>query len=142
MATRLLDQGHTITGNNRTRSKALPLLDRGMLRADSPRQVATASDVTFTMVTNTAALSAVTEGPHGLLAGLSAGKFYVDMSTVSPAASPAPAAKVRETGADMVDAPVSGSASTLQEGKLLIMVGGRSETFEGLKPLLLKSGLR
>ncbi len=140
MVGRLLDQGHTVTGNNRTRSKALPLLDRGMLWADSPREVAAASDVTFTMVANTAALTVVTEGPHGLLAGLSAGKFYVDMSTVSPAVSRALAAKVRETGADMVDAPVSGSVITLQEGKLLVMVGGRTETFERLKPLLLKIG--
>jgi 3-hydroxyisobutyrate dehydrogenase-like beta-hydroxyacid dehydrogenase len=142
IVSRLLDRGHTVTGNNRTRSKALSLLDRGMLWADSPRQVAAASDVTFTMVTNTAALTAVTEGQAGLLAGLSAGKIYVDMSTVSPTASRGLAAKVREAYADMVDAPVSGSVITLQEGKLAVMVGGRQETFERLKPLLLEIGPR
>jgi len=78
----------------------------------------------------------VTEGPDGLLAGIGAGKFYVDMSTVSPEVSRALAAKVREMGADMVDAPVSGSVITLQQGKLSVMVGGRKATFERLLPLL------
>ena len=108
--------------------------------ADSPRAVADASDYTFAMVTNAAATAAITEGPDGLLAGLSAGKFFIDMSTISPAVSRALAAKVRERGADMVDAPVSGSVITLQEGKLSVMVGGRRETFEKVKPLLLDIG--
>jgi 3-hydroxyisobutyrate dehydrogenase-like beta-hydroxyacid dehydrogenase len=136
MVSRLLDKGHTVTGYNRTREKAQWLLDRGMVWADSPRELAAASEVTFTMVTNAAALAAVAEGPDGLVAGLSAGKSYVDMSTVSPAVSRALAAKVRETGADMVDAPVSGSVITLQEGKLSVMVGGSKEAFERLRPLL------
>jgi 3-hydroxyisobutyrate dehydrogenase-like beta-hydroxyacid dehydrogenase len=76
------------------------------------------------------------DGPDGMLAGLSAGKVLVDISTVSPAFSRSVAARVREKGADMVDAPVSGSVITLQEGKLSVMVGGRKETFERLKPLL------
>jgi 3-hydroxyisobutyrate dehydrogenase-like beta-hydroxyacid dehydrogenase len=92
------------------------------------------------MVTNSAALSAVTEGSDGLLAGLSQGKFYIDMSTVSPDVSRALAVKVREKGADMIDAPVSGSVITLQQGKLSVMVGGSKETFEKLKPLLLDIG--
>jgi 3-hydroxyisobutyrate dehydrogenase-like beta-hydroxyacid dehydrogenase len=62
------------------------------------------------------------------------------MSTISPAVSCALAVKVRERGADMVDSPVSGSVVTLQEGKLSVMVGGRSETFEKVKPLLLDIG--
>jgi 3-hydroxyisobutyrate dehydrogenase-like beta-hydroxyacid dehydrogenase len=96
--------------------------------------------VTFSMVTNAAALMAIAEGSGGLLAGLGAGKFYIDMSTVSPEVSRTLAAKVRETGADMIDAPVSGSVITLQQGKLSVMVGGRKETFERLKPLLLEIG--
>src|SRR5271155_1357206 len=133
---RLLEKGHTVTGYNRTRSKAQWLIDRGMKFAESPKAVAAASDVTFTMVTNSAALAAVTDGPEGLLAGIGPGKFHVDMSTVSPEATRALATKVREKGADMVDAPVSGSVITLQEGKLSVMVGGRRETFERLKPIL------
>jgi 3-hydroxyisobutyrate dehydrogenase-like beta-hydroxyacid dehydrogenase len=115
-------------------------MDRGMLLAESPRAVAAASDVTCTMVTNSAALAAVTEGPDGLLAGLSEGKLHIEMSTVSPETSRALAAKVREKGADMIDAPVSGSVVTLQQGKLSVMVGGRKETFERAKPLLLDLG--
>ena len=136
MVARLLEKGHTVTGYNRTRKKAQWLIDRGMKWADSPREVAATADVVFTMVTNTAALSAITEGADGLLTGLRAGKFHIDMSTVSPDASRALAAKVREKGADMVDAPVSGSVITLQQGKLSVMVGGRKETFDRLQPLL------
>jgi 3-hydroxyisobutyrate dehydrogenase-like beta-hydroxyacid dehydrogenase len=136
MVARLLERGHAVTGYNRTRSKAQWLVDRGMHWADSPRAVAQKTDVTFTMVTNATALAAVTDGPDGLLAGFSAGKLHIDMSTVSPEVSRALAAKVREQGADMVDAPVSGSVITLQQGKLSVLVGGRTETFERLKPLL------
>jgi 3-hydroxyisobutyrate dehydrogenase-like beta-hydroxyacid dehydrogenase len=140
MVARLLEQGHTVTGYNRTRSKAQWLIDKGMKSAESPKAVALGSDIVFSMVTNAAALAALTEGPDGLLAGLSAGKLYIDMSTVSPEASRALATKVREKGADMIDAPVSGSVITLQQGKLSVMVGGRKETFEKLKPLLLDIG--
>jgi 3-hydroxyisobutyrate dehydrogenase-like beta-hydroxyacid dehydrogenase len=140
MVNRVLDKGHAVTGYNRTRAKAQWLIDRGMKWADSPRAVAAAADVTFAMVTNVAALQAIADGPDGLLAGLSPGKVFVDISTVSPAASRALAARVRERGADMLDAPVSGSVITLQEGKLSVMVGGRRETFERVKPLLLDIG--
>jgi 3-hydroxyisobutyrate dehydrogenase-like beta-hydroxyacid dehydrogenase len=140
MVNRLLSKGHAVTGYNRTRSKAQWLIDKGMKWADSPRAVAAAADVTFAMVTNSAAIASVTEGPDGILAGLSAGKIFVDISTVSPSVSRALAAKVREKGADMVDSPVSGSVITLQEGKLSVMVGGRQETFERVKPLLLDIG--
>src|SRR5713226_3751688 len=140
MVARLLEKGHTVTGYNRTRSKAQWLIDKGMKFAESPKAVAAASDVTCTMVTNAAALSAVTDGPDGLLAGLGPGKFHIDMSTVSPEVSRALAAKVREKGAEMVDAPVSGSVITLQEGKLSVVVGGRKETFEKVKALLLDIG--
>jgi 3-hydroxyisobutyrate dehydrogenase len=140
MVLRLLSEGHTVTGYNRTRSKAEGLMQKGMKWADSPRAVAAASDVIFSMVTNSAALEAIVEGPDGILAGLTPGKFFVDISTVSPEYSRAVAAKVRAKGSDMIDAPVSGSVITLQEGKLSVMVGGRKETFEKLKPILLDIG--
>jgi 3-hydroxyisobutyrate dehydrogenase-like beta-hydroxyacid dehydrogenase len=136
MVARLLDKGHKVTGYNRTRSKSQWLIDRGMKWADSPRAVAAAVDFTFSMVTNSAAIQAITEGPDGILAGLAPGKLLIDMSTVSPAVSRALAAKVREKGADMIDSPVSGSVITLQEGKLSVMVGGRRETFEKAKIIL------
>lgn len=140
MVLRLLSKGHTVTGYNRTRSKAERLVQKGMKWSDSPRAVAAAADVVFSMVTNSAALEAIVEGPEGILAGLTPGKFYVDISTVSPEYSRVVAAKVRAKGCDMVDAPVSGSVITLQEGKLSVMVGGRRETFEKLKPILLEIG--
>ena len=133
MAARLLDKGHTVTGYNRTRSKAQWLIDRGMKWADSPRAVGENADVIFVMVTDSRSLEAVAEGPDGMLAGLGPGKVVVDMSTVSPAVSRAVAEKVRAKGADMVDAPVSGSVVTLEQGKLSVMVGGRSATFERVK---------
>ena len=136
MVLRLLARGHVVTGYNRTKRKAERLIDKGMRWADSPSEVARVADVTFSMVTDSAALEAIVDGPNGILAGLSSGKIFVDMSTVSPSVSRNIASKVRGTGADMVDAPVSGSVITLQEGKLSVMVGGRKETFDHLKPLL------
>ena len=136
MVNRLLEKGHRVTGYNRTRAKAQRLIDRTMRWADSPRAVAEAAEFTFSMVTNSAALAAVTDGPDGILAALSTNKILIDMSTVSPEFSRALATRVREKGADMVDAPVSGSVITLQQGKLSVMVGGRRESFERIKPVL------
>ncbi len=133
---RLLDAGLAVTGWNRTKEKAQWLLDAGMNWADSPRAVTEQSDVVFTMVTNTKALQAVTYGPDGILAGLQPGAVYVDMSTTSPANTRAIAEKVAELGAQMLDAPVSGSVITLEQGKLSIMVGGDDETFERARPVL------
>lgn len=136
MVKRLLDAGHTVTGYNRTRAKAQWLVDAGMRWADSPCAVAEASDIVFTMVTNTAALHAVALGEDGILAGLTRGKVYVDMSTVSPAASRELARQVAAKGAAMLDAPVSGSVITLEQGTLSIMVGGDPAIFEKVKPVL------
>jgi 3-hydroxyisobutyrate dehydrogenase-like beta-hydroxyacid dehydrogenase len=140
LVNRLLSKGHSVLGYNRTRSKAEWLVKKGMKWADSSRAVAAGSDVIFSMVTNSAALAAITEGPDGILSGLTPGKIYADISTVSPEFSREVAAKVRAKGCDMVDCPVSGSVITLQEGKLSVMVGGRPETFEKIKPLLLDIG--
>lgn len=140
IARRLLAAGHRVTGYNRTKEKAQWLLEAGMSWADTPRQAAQAADVVFSMVTDTGALEAVTSGPDGLIAGLGAGKVYVDMSTVSVASSRALATTVAARGAMMLDAPVSGSVSTLEEGRLSIMVGGDRQIFERVKPILLTIG--
>jgi len=136
MADLLMAKGHKVTGYNRTAGKADWLVKKGLSLAASPKGVAEAADVIFVMVTNSAADEAVMNGPDGLIAGLTAGKVIVDMSTVSPAISRGLAAKVREKGADMVDAPVSGSIITLQQGKLSVMVGGTRATFDKIKPIL------
>ena len=136
MVKRLLDAGHSVTGYNRTKSKAQWLLDAGMKWAETPRAATQASDVVFSMVSDTLALRAVTEGADGVLAGLSPGKIYVDMSTVSPAAIRDIAKQVEAKGAEMLDAPVSGSSITLDEGKLSFMVGGKRGIFEIVLPYL------
>jgi 3-hydroxyisobutyrate dehydrogenase-like beta-hydroxyacid dehydrogenase len=136
MVKRLLSAGHTVTGYNRTKSKAQWLLDAGMKWGDTPRAIASAADVTLSMVANTQALQAVTSGPDGILAGLSGGKIYIDMSTVSPAAIRELVKQVEAIGAEMLDAPVSGSSITLEEGKLSFMVGGKQEIFEKVLPYL------
>jgi 3-hydroxyisobutyrate dehydrogenase-like beta-hydroxyacid dehydrogenase len=136
MAKRLLEAGHAVTGYNRTKAKAQWLLDAGMKWADTPRIAVQGGEITLSMVANTEALQAVTSGPDGILGGLSSGKIYVDMSTVSPSASRALAAQVAAQGARMLDAPVSGSVSTLEEGKLTFMVGGERAAFERVEPVL------
>ena len=108
--------------------------------ASSPRQAAQDADFVFSMVTNTKALQAVAQGPDGILAGLRPGCVYIDMSTASPAASRSLAEQVAAQGSVMLDAPVSGSVITLEEGKLSIMVGGDAQAFERVKPLLLAIG--
>src|SRR2546421_12371952 len=137
---RLLDAGHTVTGYNRTKSKAQWLLDLGMRWGETPRAVAEAADVIFTMVTNTAALYEVVDGHNGILAGLQRGKIYIDMSTISPVTSKRLAVRVAEKGAQMLDSPVSGSVITLEQGNLSLMVGGDKATFEQVKPILLDIG--
>src|SRR6202008_4596928 len=94
MVSRLLDEGHTVTGYNRTKSKAQWLIDKGMKWADSPRAVAEAADVIFSMISNSAALEEICDGPNGVIAGISAGKVFIDMSTVAPAVSRAMAARI------------------------------------------------
>jgi 3-hydroxyisobutyrate dehydrogenase-like beta-hydroxyacid dehydrogenase len=136
IAHRLLTKGHAVTGYNRTRSKAQWLLTHGLTLADSPRDVARASDVTFVMVSNSAAVESVADGSEGFVAGLDSGRIVVDMSTISPDASRNIAAAVRRHGAEMLDAPVSGSVAALEQGRLSIMVGGSRQAFEQIKPLL------
>jgi 3-hydroxyisobutyrate dehydrogenase-like beta-hydroxyacid dehydrogenase len=140
IARRLLEAGNGLTGWNRTRAKAEPLLEAGMRWADSPREVAEASEVTFTMVTDTRALRAVTSGTDGIVAGLGEGKVYVDMSTVSPAVSRELAQEVAATGARMLDAPVSGSVTTLERNELSLMVGGDPEVLARVDPLFRSIG--
>src|SRR5258708_28016136 len=77
MVARLLDKGHTVTGYNRTRSKAQPLIDKGMQWADSPAAVCAASDVVFSMVTNSSALAEVADAPKGVVAGVGIGKIWI-----------------------------------------------------------------
>jgi 3-hydroxyisobutyrate dehydrogenase-like beta-hydroxyacid dehydrogenase len=135
LAGRLL-QGNTVYGTNRTRAKAAALIGQGLRWRDTPREVAAAAQVMFSMVTDDAALAAITSGPDGILAGLQPGSVYVEMSTVSPRASRELARQVRSAGATMIDAPVSGSVPAAQNGTLAIMAGGPEAAFLAVEPLL------
>src|SRR5689334_13200096 len=139
LAGRLLSDNQ-VYGTNRTRDKAGALIGRGLVWRDTPHEVAAAADVVFSMVTDDAALAAITSGPDGILAGLRPGAVYVDMSTVSPQASRDVAERVRATGATMLDAPVSGSVPAAESGTLSIMVGGPHGAFTAVEPLLHRLG--
>ncbi len=140
IAGHLLDAGHTVYGTNRTAAKAAPLIEHGLIWLETPREVAAAASVVFSMVTDDDALDAIAAGPDGLLAGLEPGTVYVDMSTVSPRASRRLAAAVRARDAQMLDAPVSGSIPQAQAGTLAIMVGGTMQTYAAVEPLLRQLG--
>jgi 3-hydroxyisobutyrate dehydrogenase-like beta-hydroxyacid dehydrogenase len=107
-----------------------------MLWAETPREATAAADIVFSNVSGNDALRQVNEGPNGILAALGPGKIYIDMSTVSPDLVEDLAARVAQTGATMLDAPVSGSKLTLEMGKLTIMVGGDERAFERVKSIL------
>lgn len=142
MVERLLEAGVTVHGWNRTASKAEPFVKKGMRLAASPRALAETVDLTIVMVTDNAALTAVFDGPDGILAGLSAGKIVAEMSTASPTLVCELGARVAECGATLLDAPVSGSIQTLREGNLLIMVGGDRAAYELVESTLLVIGPR
>ena len=136
VAKRLLDAGYPVTGYNRTQSKAQWLLTAGMQWGASPRQVAATADVTFSMVSNTAALQEILSGDEGLLAGLTPGKVYIDMSTIDVDTSRQIAERVLAQGASMLDAPVSGNVVHVEEGTVSMIVGGERTIFEQVKPIL------
>lgn len=140
MARRLLDAGYTVIGYNRTPARAQPLVEAGMRLAATPRQTAEAVDVIFSMVSNTEALHAVAQGTDGILAGLQVGATWVEMSTVSPEVVRSLAAEVMASGASILDAPVSGSVATLEQGQLSFMVGGDPAVLERVRPFLLAIG--
>jgi 3-hydroxyisobutyrate dehydrogenase-like beta-hydroxyacid dehydrogenase len=140
MTKRLLDARHPVVGYNRTAAKAAPLVAAGMVLAPSPRATAEAAPVVLSMVSNTEALEAIARGPDGVLAGLRPGAIWVEMSTVSPSATRALAAQVGSKGAVLLDAPVSGSAITLEQGQLSFMVGGEAAALERVRPYLLAIG--
>src|SRR5918992_493891 len=136
IARRLLDAGYEVVGWNRTRERAQPLLDAGMGWAESPRELAASVDVLFTMLTNTEAVEATAGGADGLLAGLTEGTVWADISTIAPDASVALAERARETGAWFLDCPVSGSPATLAAGQMSVMVGGDRAAFDHVSDVL------
>jgi 3-hydroxyisobutyrate dehydrogenase-like beta-hydroxyacid dehydrogenase len=137
---RLMAAGHEVIGWNRSEAKAEALAGRGMGRAATPRELAERCQVILSMVTDTTAVEQIADGPDGIVAGLRPRSVWADMSTISPQASRRIASRVAEAGASMLDAPVSGSLSTLEAGELAIMVGGDQDAFARIEPVLLAIG--
>ena len=137
---RLMKAGHQVTGWNRTRAKAEPLIKQGMHWAATPREVAAQSELVFSIVTDSKAVKAVALGPDGIVSGLRKGGIYVDMSTIEPDASCEVAAEFAKRGAIMLDGPLSGSPVTVVAGNASIMIGGDEPAYEKIKPVLLAIG--
>ena len=137
---RLLDAGYPVTGYNRTASKARALVDAGLRLAATPREAAAAADVVFTMVTDNDALRAVAFGADGVIAGLRRGATLVEMSTVSPDVTREIGAAVAAHGASMLDAPVSGSTVSVEQGVASVQVGGDAAVLDRVRPYLLAMG--
>jgi 3-hydroxyisobutyrate dehydrogenase-like beta-hydroxyacid dehydrogenase len=140
LSRRLLAAGHEVTGWNRTAEKARDLVTAGLTLAKSPRAAAEGAEAVFVMVTDDAALRAVALGPDGLIAGLGAGAVVVEMSTVSPGIVRELVAPVAARGAALIEAPVSGSTITVEQGTASFMVGGDPTAAERVRPYLLAMG--
>jgi 3-hydroxyisobutyrate dehydrogenase-like beta-hydroxyacid dehydrogenase len=136
MAERFLAAGYPVYGEERSREHAQHLVEQGLQWCDTPKQVAESAEVVFTSLPDDNVLEEVAEGPDGILAGLSSGKVWVDVSTVSTRVSRELAGRTRERGAAMLDAPVSGSVPQVQTGTLTIMVGGDQDAYDRVEPLL------
>ena len=138
MAARYLAAGYTVYGEARNRKGAQWLIDQGLRWVDTPRELAQAADIVMTSVPNDDVIESVTTGPDSLIAGLSEGKIWADLSTISPAVSRKLAARVRDDGrgARMLDTPVSGSVPQVQSGTLTIMVGGDEDAYRRVEPVL------
>lgn len=140
MAARLLASGFTVYGEAGHRQGADELIQEGLTWCDNPRAVAESADVVFSSLPDDIVLQEVASAPDGILAGLSAGKTWVEMSTVSPRVSRGIAQQAAEKDARMLDAPVSGSVPQVQSGTLTIMVGGDRAAYERVEPILRELG--
>jgi len=139
MAGHLRAGGHRVHVYARRRS-ASELSALGFLPCSSPRQVAERGETTILMLPNTPDVESVLFASQGVAEGLSAGKTVIDMSSISPIATRAFAARLAKHGADYLDAPVSGGEGGAKAATLTIMVGGKSEAFERARALLALMG--
>jgi 3-hydroxyisobutyrate dehydrogenase len=136
IAARLLDVGHQVTVWNRTAAKTKPLADAGAKLAVSPTALAAACEAIITILTDSAAIDAVYNGPSGLLAGDVTGKLFIEMSTVPPSVEIELAPKVQGKGAVFVECPVGGSTAPARQGKLLGLMGTEPAAAARARPIL------
>jgi 3-hydroxyisobutyrate dehydrogenase-like beta-hydroxyacid dehydrogenase len=137
---RLIAAGHRVAGWNRTASKAEPLLEQGMTWAETPREVAAVAEVVFSCVTDGAAVRSVALGDDGVISGLSPDGIYLDMSTIDPEVSREISSEFAAARLVMLDAPISGSPITLEQGSASTMVGGDRAAFDRVEPVLYDIG--
>ncbi len=135
MCRNLMKAGYACTVNTRTKSRAEKLLSEGAAWSDSPKDTAGRSDVIITIVTDTPDVEKVILGEDGIIEGIRSGSVVIDMSTISPSATRDMAAALKEKGADMLDAPVSGGDTGAIAGTLSIMVGGKQDAFDRCLPV-------
>jgi 3-hydroxyisobutyrate dehydrogenase len=140
MARNLLKAGFDLRVWNRTASRMDELVAEGATAATSPADIAAQSDVIITCVSDTPDVETVILGESGVIAGIKAGALVIDMSTISPQATQAIAAKLVERGAQMLDAPVSGGSEGAARGTLSIMVGGDAAQIERAMPIFQAMG--
>ncbi len=136
MAKNLLKAGFDVTVHNRTREKEEPVAAEGAKRAASPQAAASAAEIVIVCVSDTPDVEAVILGDDGVIHGIRDGALVVDMSTISPTVTKEIAEKLKEKGAAMLDAPVSGGSEGAQKGTLSIMVGGEAADLERALPAL------
>ncbi len=130
MAANLARAGFPLTVWNRTPGRAGPLVALGAVEAGSPRELAQASDVVVTCVTDSPQVDEVVFGTDGLAEGFTSGSLLIDCSTISPASAREFAARLGELGVAMIDAPVSGGSEGAVAGTLTIMAGGAPADLE------------
>ena len=140
MCGHLIAAGYSATVYNRTRAKVKPLVDRGAAEAGSPKEVAAASDVVFTIVGYPTDVRQVILGTDGILAGAKSGGVVVDMTTSEPALAVEIAEAAKAKGVHSVDAPVSGGDVGAKEARLSIMIGGEPDVVAALDPMFQAMG--
>ncbi len=140
MATNILKAGFELTVWNRSPSRTEPLVSLGARAAGSPAEVAAASDVTVSCVSDSPDVEDVALGPGGVIEGANPGSIYVDCSTISPAVARRVARQLAAKGVDMIDAPVSGGDVGAIAGTLAIMAGGEQAAFDRCLPVLQAMG--
>ena len=142
LAGSLLRNGHDLTVRDLDPEAAQPFLDQGAAWADSPKALAEAVDVVITCLPSPAASAAVMEADDGVLAGMSAGMIWAEMSTTDEAEVKRLGAKVEALGASPVDCPVSGGCHRAATGNIAIFAGCDREVFERYLPVLTTLGRR
>ena len=135
MARNLLKAGFEVVAYNRTASKAEALAKEGARKASSPKELAMECPVVITIVSDTKDAAAVILGKDGVIEGARPGSVVIDMSTISPKATREIAARLKEKGVSMLDAPVSGGDVGAVKATLAIMVGGDGEVFQRCRPI-------